>query len=177
MMSRIHYPVRYRLDHKERWLVWHTIEDDDGNEDDGVVVNQEGLMPVFRTRQSLLAYAQAKGLSLKEDSPTFYNLDIVQKWLKRKRPAQLNCVEFLSAWNLLADMSTSIGGNFDPDKDKTRKIYAKLFRGNNLPAVTPAGKHYEPLWPGRESRIIRQVLRDGLVMFRSHLTFVPEAWN
>ena len=130
-------------------------------------MNHKGLVLVFRTYEALVSFAIAEKLSLEQKfDPAFFNLDVVEKWLSCKRPAQLDCVAFLNAWNLLADLSESIGGSFDPDKDKTRKIYSKLFWGNNLPAVTPAGKHYKPLWPGQESRIIRQVLRHGLSLLR-----------
>ncbi len=167
MMSCVFYPVRYRLDHKERWLLWYTLGDGEGDEPDGVVVGKNGKMLVSRSRQSLMAYAHAEELTLAaENESAFFNLDSVVKWLRRKRPAHLNCVEFLNAWNLLADISAAIGGDFDADKAKTRQIYQKLFWGNNLPAVTPAGKHYTPQWPGRESRIIREVLRKGLSLFR-----------
>lgn len=167
-MDRVHYVVRYRLDHKDRCLIWHS--DETGAEPDGVVVDRAGMIPVFRTPQDLLAYAQAEGLLPVEDNGSgFHNLDAVSRWLKRKRPAQLNCVQFLSAWNLFADIFATISADFDPDKDKTQKIYSKLFWGNNLPAITSAGKHYEPLWSGRESRIIRQVIGDGLSLFRSRV--------
>lgn len=166
-MSRIYYPVRYRLDYKERWLLWYTLGEGEGDEPDSVVVDENGKMLVFRSRQSLMAYAHAEELALAaENESAFFNLDNVVKWLGRKRPAELNCVEFLNAWNLLADVSASVGGSFDPDKARTRQIYHKLFWGNNLPAVTPAGKHYTPQWPGRESRVIRKVLREGLFLFR-----------
>lgn len=166
-MSRVYYPVRFCLDRQERWLIWHTLGDAEGDEADGVVVTQNGKMVVFRSRQEMLAYAHAEGLVMAEDDkPAFFDLDVVAKWLGRKRPAKLNCTEFLNAWNLLADVSTSVGGNFDPDKAKTREIYSKLFWGSNLPAVTPISRHYTPLWPGRESRIIREVLREGLALFR-----------
>lgn len=170
-MSRVYSAVRYRLDQKDRFLIWYSDGPDGESEADGVVVNPAGRMPVFRTLQSLLAYAQAEGLSpLEEEGSGYHNLDVVAKWLKRKRPAKLDCVEFLNAWNLFDDISTTIGGRFDPDKDKTQKICNKLFWGNNLPALTPVGCSYEPLWRGEESRIMREVLRAGLKMFRSHVT-------
>ena len=165
-MSRIYYAVRYHLDNQDRYLLWHSNDADGIKEADGVALTQEGNIPVFRTQQSLLDYAQSKRLLLVQESPPdFINLDVVKTWLKRKRPAQLDCIAFLSAWNLFADISMSIGGSFDPNKDNTRKIYSKLFWGNNLPAVTPVGRHYEPLWSGLESRIIRQVLSEGLLLF------------
>ena len=172
-MSRIYYPVRFRFDHKERWLLWHTVGDAEGDEPDGVVVDQCGSVLIFRTEQSLLAYAASTELTLTDkNNSAFFNLDTVVKWINRKRPAKLDCVGFLDAWNLLTDISLTVGGRFDPDKAKTRKIYSKLFWGSNLPAVTPIGRQYTPLWPGRESRIIRKVMREGFAMFRGCVTQV-----
>ena len=166
-MSRIFYPVRYRLDHKDRWLIWHSDDFEEEMEADGVVVEPSGSVPIFRTSQGLAAYAEAHNLlPLKADWSAFYNFDAVEKWLKRKRPAQLDCLTFLDTWNLLADLSATVGDDFDPDKAKTRKIYSKLFWGSNLPAVTPPGKRYRPVWLGSESRFVRHLFRGGLTMFR-----------
>ena len=173
-MSRVFYPVRYRLDNTERFLLWHSASDDGDDEADGVVT-QANKVPVFRSLQSLLAYAQSTGLSpVDEGNPAFFDLDAVKRWLRRKRPARLDCVVFLNAWNLLADLSASVKGDFDPDKDETGRVYLKLFWGSNIPAITPPGKHYDPVWPGRESRMIRRVLSGGLSLFRSLASSQPE---
>ena len=175
-MSRVYYPVRYRLDHKDRWLIWHSDNLEEGMEADGVVVDQTGLVPIFRTLHGLAAYAEARNLlPLDTGRCAFYNFDVVEKWLKRKRPAQLDCVTFLDTWNLLADLSATVGGDFDPDKAKTQKIYSKLFWGSNPPAVTPPGKCYEPVWLGSESQIIRHMFREGLNTFRSRVKKAEEA--
>ena len=70
---------------------------------------------------------------------------------------------------MFSDVSASVGGNFDPDKERTQKIYQKLFWGSNLPAITRLGKHPEPLLLGSEVLIMRQVLGDGLALFRSRI--------
>lgn len=163
---RLYYAVRFRLDHEERWLLWHTLDDAEGNEPDGVAVSQSGTLLVFHSQQSLTTYAHAEELLLNDEDPAFFNLDVVVHWLGRKRPVKLDCEAFLNAWNLLADVSASIGGDFDTDKARTQQIYHKLFWGSNISAVTPVGRHFTPVWRGRESRIIREVLREGLAMFR-----------
>ncbi len=169
-MSRVYYAVRYRLDHKDRWLLWHSDDAANGLEADGIVVDQTSQVPVFRTPQGLATYAETNNLlPLENDNSAFYNFDAVEKWLKRKRPTQLDCVEFLNAWNLLADLSATISGDFDSDKIETGDIYSKLFWGSNIPAITPPGKHYDPVWVGRESRIIRQVIEHGLSLFRRNI--------
>lgn len=103
------------------------------------------------------------------EEPILHNLDRVLKDLSRKKPAQLNCQELLAAWNLLGDVSNSVGGSFDEDKAHAHKIYDKLFWGCNLPAVTPEGKHYVPLWSRGEYSMMRQILGEGLALFRRHI--------
>ncbi len=48
----------------------------------------------------------------------------------------------------------------------TNKIYDKLFWGCNIPALTPRGKKYIPLWSAREISIINKVLTEGVRIFR-----------
>lgn len=82
---------------------------------------------------------------------------------------EIECVDFLNVWNLLDDVSHSVKGNFDSDRKATTKIYDKLFWGNNLLSVTPEGKSYKPIWSKKEIETIRDVLLNGLAMFRNSL--------
>jgi len=174
-MSRVHYTLRYCLDSRSRYLLWYS-HDGDETDVDGVVVNQDGAIPIFDSLPSAVDYAQTEGLSLlRQDNCVLHNLDLVRVWLKRKRPGPINCNEFLSAWNLFGDVSATVSGNFDPDKQQTHRIYNKLFWGSNLPAVTPPGEHYRPLWSGAEVRVMRQVLSVGLALFRSRVRAQPKS--
>lgn len=47
-------------------------------------------------------------------------------------------------------------------------IYEKLFWGNNLPTVTPAGKTYVPVWTQNELERLRSVMAYGIDNFHSH---------
>ena len=129
-------------------------------------------MPVFISRAELVDYAESKDfVPVDASDPILLNLDVVAKWIKikkMKRARQVDCVQFLNAWNLFADLSKSINGNFDSNQDHTQKIYSKLFWGNNLPAITPEGRFYVPLWSRQELEIMHQVLKQGLLMFRQH---------
>jgi hypothetical protein len=181
-MERIYYSLWYRLDNKDRYLIWFTrnihtasseVEGDnsEGDNSDGVV-HDSGIVPIFITPELALLYAQRHGFTpLQTEQEKVFNLDVIAKWLKmkkRRRGREVNWVEFLNAWNLFADLSLSIGADFDPNKSCTRKIYAKLFWENNLPSMIPAGKIYVPVWPARELDIMHEILSQGLSMFRSH---------
>lgn len=92
------------------------------------------------------------------------NFDSLDAWLRSRRNSFNSC-HFLEVWNLLDDVSRSINGDFDSDRDRTYEIYDKIFRGNNLPAVTPKNRHYRPIWSPLEIAIIRLTLKRGLKMF------------
>lgn len=172
-MKKFYYPSWYRLDNKDRYLIWYSIQE--GNEDlDGVVLDSNGKIPIFVSLDDLFRYAQAENIPLEQEEPHLHNLDAVIKWFEVKRskpegPTAINCDEFLAAWNLFSDVSRSINGDFDADRDRTRKITTKLFWGNNWPSVTPEGECYIPLWSRNEKTIIREVLLQGLQMFRNSI--------
>ena len=167
-MSREYYIYSYRLDRETRYLIWHT---DNGDEADGVVCNAQRKMRVFRTERDLLIFAQTQNYVPVNNGMEPLALKTVARWLRHTSGETVDCPVFLNAWNLLGDVSVSVGGNFDANKRQTKKIYQKLFWGNNLPSITPKGKHYEPTWTLRELKIIRRVLRYGLRLFRSKLCF------
>ena len=72
---------------------------------------------------------------------------------------------FLNAWNLFEDISVSTNGSFDKDKKLTKHIYERIFRGCNIPAVTPEGESFTPTWTKKELKIIRDILHSGFNLF------------
>lgn len=168
-MERTYSALWYRLDDKDRYLIWFTTTQDCT---DGVVVTSDGSIPLFNSKAELAQFAEANSFVPTDASkPILHNLDAVAKWLKlkkMKRARRVDCVEFLNAWNLFVDISKSVDGGFDPNPTHTQKIYSKLFWGNNLPAVTPIGRSYVPLWSGCELEIMHEVLKHGLLLFRKH---------
>jgi hypothetical protein len=81
----------------------------------------------------------------------------------------VDCGLLLEAWNLFDDIAASIGAHLHDRGERRDKVYDKLFWGNNLPAVTPPGRSYQPLWNGCELRILRSVLRRGLDILPRHV--------
>jgi hypothetical protein len=159
-MSRKYYILWYRLGGIDSYLIWYT------NKEDGVFMDERGVVPSFKDAQTLLKYAAGRGISVDAEEPTLLNLDILGKWLKECDSELIEPDSFNSAWNLFADVSRCVNGGFDPNRELTQKIYDKLFWGCNLPAVTPEGAHYVPAWTERELKIMAEVLRSGMQMFR-----------
>jgi hypothetical protein len=71
------------------------------------------------------------------------------------------CSLLIDGWNFIEDMLATFSLKQDMKRLKTRmlnKAYKKLFHGINLPAVTPKGKCYSPLWEHEEIITLRREL-------------------
>ena len=163
-MERKYYLLWYRLDGSDSYLIWYS------NENDGVFVDEVGIVPSFNSTESLLRYAEVHGISVDAGEPILLNLDVLRKWLKETDVQLIDPSSFNDAWNLFADVAHSTKSSFDTDQELTRKIYDKLFWGCNLPSVTPEGEQYHPAWTKRELKIMGEVLRAGLQMFRRSIS-------
>jgi hypothetical protein len=78
----------------------------------------------------------------------------------------------LDAWNFLGDAlePTDDGGQFDAVSDEASDVYEKLFWSCNLPAVTPPGERFLPMWRTEEGDTIRRVLEVGVEGLRRVLS-------
>ncbi len=157
-----YYCCWYRLDDTDGYLIWFS------NDTDGVVTQDDGFVPGFCNLTQLHAYAASLHIDIKKEEPKLHDIDSVKAWLNATTLSRdIDCDNFLSVWNLFADISDSVCCTFDQDKDRTQDIYNKLFWGNNLPAITPPGKHYSPTWNEDELLLIKEVLTNGLLLFQS----------
>jgi hypothetical protein len=162
-MTATYYRLWYRLDHTDGYLIWFS------NDTDGVVTQSDGIVPSFPDQEALCSYASSHHLTLDQIEPLLHDLDSVVEWFGHSLSAELDCEAFLTAWNLFGDLSASVNGDFDPDRKRTQHVYDKLFWGTNLPSVTRPGKQYTPLWSDEELRVMREVLTNGLLLFRKHV--------
>ena len=164
-MTHTYYHLSYRLDAIDAYLIWFS------NDQDGLITEPDGTVPSFPDHISLLAYASAHHLAIDPMPPVPHDLDAIVSWLRRPLLGDIDCDNVLSVWNLFGDLARSVGGSFDRDHKRSRRIYEKLFWGNNLPAVTPPGKHYTPIWSDEERLILQEILKEGLLLFRRHVKF------
>ena len=166
-----YYPYWYRLDNADAYLLWFTDGSTDGTEPDGVLLDQVDRVVMFRHLDDLRDYAARRSLPVAaEVNSEPLDLDAVDRWLAMARKTTVDCETFLNAWNLFSDLASTVqGGPVHIDDQREGRIYSKLFWGNNLPAVTPPGKHYTPIWSKSEVGRMRNVLGAGMRLFRDRL--------
>jgi hypothetical protein len=155
------FALWFRLYRKDGYLLW--IGDDD---QDSVFVDEDRLIPVFRSESALALYARARNIEIVNEEPILHDLDLVKAWLRQPdQPIDSRAV--LAAWNLFTDVGNGIEMAFTGrQRDKlTRRIYDKLFFGNNLPGVTPPNEYYIPQWSAAERVRLVSVITQGLQLF------------
>ena len=168
-MSRKYYSCKYRLNRTDAFLIWFS------NEKDGVITDAAGAVICFASKHSIEQFALREELRLQFEEPALYDFDLVLRWAASNGRGPIDCSLFLNVWNLLGDISRSVGGDFDPNLKQTKKLYDKLFWACNLPAVTPVGRKFKPTWSQDDRCLLCSVLSSGIKCLRSHLAKTRKA--
>lgn len=157
----------YRLSRTDAYLIWYTDDASAGAKADGVLLDDAGRLLTFPALGDLQNHAERRGLVVDlQTNGEPLDLDHVQRWLGAAHKTTVDCQVFLEAWNLFSDIASAVQGKqAHIDDQKESRIYEKLFWGNNLPALTPPGKHYAPVWTKSEVGRLRSVLNRGMQLF------------
>ncbi|WP_345147738.1 hypothetical protein [Arthrobacter ginkgonis] len=131
------------------------------------------------TVEDLLALAGRHGLELETAIDPECGIDTPQdldglEALLELAVSDDTCAQLLNAWNLFADIARSVGATLDDRGPKASKCYDKVFYGNNLECITPAGEHYSPDFSASEQRLIAEILNRGRTILASRLQVDPE---
>lgn len=165
--------VKIVLDRKDNFTLW-------GGEDDADrFYVQEGKVVIFAKTDELFHFVETNGIKLyeldtvsKKEPFTVLNLDKLAHWVKHPTK-HINTSLCLNAWNYAGDLDATIPFGFEKyqgQKNKlVDKIYDKLFAAQNLPAFSPNGQYYIPIWKQSEVLLLRDIMRDAVAGFRKIL--------
>jgi hypothetical protein len=168
-----YYIFSYQLSSDVRYLIW--VSNDEDSKNDRFVTDAQGIIPAFTSLEALQAYAAEKNLPLPTPSSTDpINFDSIVEWLSTNSDLPA-CDDLLNAWNAFSDMHSSIQRKsaFSEVNFTNKVIYDKIFWGNNLPAVTPEGEHYDPSWSADELETMKSIYTSGIDLFISS-TYIHE---
>ncbi len=165
-----YYPIQLELDSTTKYLLW--VTDTESDSLDVVLTDNRGRLIEFCDKSALQAYAAKHHFRLIESQPVRYDFDDLNRWVQAPDSSGIQCVEMLNAWNLFTDIASSVqdhSDQFQAVEKRVPRVYAKLFFGNNLAAITPAGECYVPDWSAPEVEHLRDVFTAGLTMLRCNL--------
>ena len=163
-----HYTVRITIGGTEHYCLWFT------SEEDGLVANSNGEILRGGALAVIQAAASQMGIVIEDQDPATYDFDSLQEWLNLlpEGEAKVDCPELLNAWNLFLDFATStgqVGAKYLELQKEMNVQYDKLFWGNNLPVITPAGEEYIPEWEDKEILAIGILMAEGIELVKSSL--------
>jgi hypothetical protein len=141
---------------------------------DGVVLDELERLLFFSDLATLNEWTQTQGWEVETaDLRVLHDLDATEEWSEHPSPDTVDCVALLNAWNLFLDIRASVEQhNVLRDDPENNHIYDKLFYGNNLPSITPPGKHYTPIWSDKEVARLSRIITEGLRLFRARVKSV-----
>lgn len=154
----------FRFDERRRWFLLRS-----GN---GVVLDDKFKLQVFDSPDAAREFALRVGRPFHQfdyykSEPPDYDFVPLVDWLRNPLPETVNCHVFNMAWNLLNDICETIPWLTEPfRKYPYDVVYDKLFWGLNLPAVTPEGKHWTPVWRHSQVTLLRRVMRRTVLEFQ-----------
>jgi len=162
-MANLWYPAALHIDGQTVYFLW--MGDDWAK--DLVLVN-DGRVVIFPDVAAAQDFATHSQLPLAPDEPARpFEFDAAAAWLAdggKPDPEVL-----LGIWNLAGDVARSVDKPFEDRSGDLDAIYDKVFAGNNLPAMTPPGEHYEPEWDLDELTHLRWIIGQGVDLIRSAL--------
>lgn len=164
MTNRLHYVVCLRTSRQDWYLLWK----DGGSKPDGyVTLPRSSKFLLASTGAGLVKLAAERGIAVSSQIAHMVDMVRMHRALTMLRPgrslSERMAKFFLESWNALEDMGRSIGASpmpADPTiTDDAQQVYDKLFYGNNLPSVTPAGRSYQVTLTSRELNALRKAMR------------------
>ncbi|MDE6671587.1 MAG: hypothetical protein K2K16_05265 [Ruminococcus sp.] len=142
------------------FLIWY---EDENNENR--VYTSGGKVISFPSEEK--ARRKADELNINITDTCFYDVERLIYWFSMHQK-EMDCDFLIDFWNMFSDIANSIGKELEPKTRRSDRCYNKLFWGLNLPAVTPEGCEYEPVFTKRERKLIREIMRTGLDIFEKN---------
>jgi hypothetical protein len=170
IMDASHHALRYRLDGRDAYLIRIS-----GRHDSVFVDPRRRKVAGFSSPAGLRGFARRHGLLLVGQGPPIHDLDKTAAWLAKTGDAPVDCDNLLAAWNLFADVSRAIDGEFAPGHTPTHRIHQKLFFGGataNTVLRPEQEPWYEPVWLEAEVATLRETLSRGLLAFRQAVALI-----
>lgn len=163
MSDAVRYLCAARLDGTDRYFLWESGDD----APDRVVLDDAGFVLTFPGEQAAREAPSVESEAVSPEQTAVYDLDAIETWAKSTAEVR-DCSELLNAWNLFGDLPR--GENlFGEAAARANLVYDKLFWGCNLPAMTPPGEHYVPIWSASETAALKRLLMLGLAEFRGRI--------
>ncbi len=155
-----HYTLWYRLDQKDRYLIWISDKTDS-------VLVRDKQVATFETIEDARAYAAVQRIQLMPDEPVVYNFDSVQEWIPDPNQA-LNCIDCMNSWNLVKDITATVRIKFKGNlaDNLTLEVYDKICQNNTIPEHVPGAKAGLQNLKEKERKLLAEIMAQAIEIAR-----------
>lgn len=143
------YPFHIKKGNRTSILLW---TEGQGTAKDHFLKRGNGRLLIIDDADAKRRRLNAVNMNIHWDESAALDVDNFFEQLSRLGSASMTSAsygEILNGWNALEDLAHTL----DVPKtlhffqsDIVSSAYKKIFNGNNIPAVTPDGRHFSPTW-------------------------------
>lgn len=144
----MNYIVCFYIDEKNYFLSWEC-------EESLFLLDSKGNLLFWNAVEELKKNLPSISF---DDDVTYYNFNTFE---------YSDCEDFLNKWNIVDDLSKSIGMDFIGNDDDYTSLYSKFVYGSNIPALNTSGKKYVPKFSEEELEKIENVKKDMIKILKS----------
>jgi hypothetical protein len=160
------YPSIFIYQGEEHTLLWCTSNREISSKGDYFKTEINGTLYIAKNIQDAKEKFSDMSSNIFWSEVAIINFDKFWLSVKNLKPGKSastkTCKILLDGWNFLEDLIRTIGQESDLLRLRTpilNKMYEKLFYGNNLPAITPEGKSYNPIFKRAEIATFRKEIK------------------
>ena len=172
-----HYPLHYRLNSSERYLIWST--DTLGNYWDRLFSPDDSQITAFTSLDVCQQFVERQDFTLElEADPVLHDFDAARTWAQSPDGRYEARNNAFAVWNLLGNAYESLPVQLEDLHSilvRSHGVYDRLFYGSGLPAGTRDGEEYNPRWTDGDISDLQRVFDLGVDQFNAVITLYDGA--
>lgn len=145
-----YYAVNFRIHGKNFFSIWISTQNGDS------FLKKNNRLLFFLNSEDLYNFCKENSIMI--ESETLFDFDSID---------YTNYNNIINLWNIISDMSKTLGLLFTGDTDEMIDIYKKLLCGCNLPALNQSEEKYAPNFSKAEITSINSVISNMREILRT----------
>lgn len=136
-----YYAVKFKIQQRNFFSIWISGQNGDS------FLKKNNQLVFFSNSKDLYNFCKENYITIESESA--FDFDVID---------HTDCNNMINLWNIISDLSKTLGLFFIGDTNAMIDIYKKLLCGCNLPALNQCSEKYKPLFSDSEIAAINNVI-------------------
>lgn len=165
------YPYTVVMGKKKLMIMWVPTD-----KLDTFKLQKDGKLFIAKNKKEAVSLLGKESSQVKWKEEALFDLNVFWRKVNSLRVGRSSsvgtCEVLLDGWNFVEDFLRTFSMTELLEESQTRvlkKVYDKLFFGNNLKAITPKGASYHPLWSKTEIQKFKAYMKRTWSEVEEHL--------